>query len=199
MFERFNERARRVLFFARYECSQVGSPSIETEHVLLGLIREPTGLLATILSTPPASLDGVRTELQRRIATTTEKIPPSVEIPFSAQAKRALIYTTEEADRARHSFIGPEHMLLGLLREQGAVAAEVLEQQGLRLDGVRHQVMTTLKDRPTTAADPEALDRIATSIRQLVDELATTTAGIDRKMVLVEQIQELLDSLRGPL
>ena len=133
MFERFTERARRVLFFARYEASQLGSASIDTEHLLLGLIREGKGLSARLFADAGIVLDDLRGEVLRRVPT-GPPTPTSLEIPFSAAAKHVLQHAAEEADRLSHDYIGTEHLLLGLLREQGSVAADVLTSRGLRLD-----------------------------------------------------------------
>src|SRR5215510_13662813 len=99
MFERYTERARRVLFFARYESSQAGSISIEPEHLLLGLLREHRGVAWAFLQSLPV---GLHVQIAERI-TGGEKIPTSVEIPFSAACKRALQTASEEADRLKHA------------------------------------------------------------------------------------------------
>ena len=116
MFERFTERARRVLFFARFEASQLGSSVIDTEHLLLGLIHEPKGLIARLFADAGIALDDIRDEVTRRAGVST-KVANSVEIPFSAAAKRVLQHTEQEAGGLRHGYIGTEHLLLGLLHE----------------------------------------------------------------------------------
>src|SRR5678810_1458327 len=116
MFERYTERARRVLFFARYEASQLGSISIETEHLLLGLIREGKGLTSRIFARSHLSLENIRKDIEGRTVF-REKVSTSVEIPFSADTKRVLQFAAEEADRLLHTYIGTEHLLLGILRE----------------------------------------------------------------------------------
>jgi ATP-dependent Clp protease ATP-binding subunit ClpA len=153
--ERFTEQARRVLFFARYEASQLGSIDIDTEHVLLGLIREGKGLTNRLFAEAGIALDDIRDEVLRRVGVRT-KISTSVEIPFSTAAKRVLQHTAEEADRLLHDCIGTQHLLLGLLREQGCVAADVLTSRGLRLDSVRGQIVQFLSDgeRPERPGPP---------------------------------------------
>jgi ATP-dependent Clp protease ATP-binding subunit ClpC len=136
MFERLTAQARRVLFFARYEASELGSIVIDTEHLLLGLIRECKGPTNRLFADAGIALDDIRDEVLRRVGVRT-KISTSVEIPFGAAAKRVLEHTAEEAARLLHDYIGTEHLLLGLLHEQGCVAADVLTSRGLRLDGVR--------------------------------------------------------------
>src|SRR6516164_7148372 len=106
MFERYTEKARRVIFFARYEASQFGSPYIETEHLLLGVLREDKALTHRFLSDTPAE------SLRRQIEAATTKgehIATSVDLPLSNEGKRALAYAAEEAERLSHRHIGTEH------------------------------------------------------------------------------------------
>jgi ATP-dependent Clp protease ATP-binding subunit ClpC len=148
MFERYTERARRVLFFARYEASQLGSVSIETEHLLLGLIREGKGLTSRIFARSHLSLETIRKEIEGRTVF-REKVSTSVEIPFSAETKRVLQYAAEEADRLLHNYIGTEHLLLGILREERSVAATILMEKGMRLSAVREDIVQLLNEKTT--------------------------------------------------
>src|SRR6185295_1469533 len=135
MFERYTERARRVIFFARYEASQFGIPAIEVEHLLLGLIREEKTLISTLLG-KQVSLDFIREEI---VAHTLpgKKISTSVELPLTPALKRVLAYALEESEKLKHKHIGNEHMVLGLLREEGSLAANLLVKVGLSLESVR--------------------------------------------------------------
>ena len=148
MFERYTERARRVLFFARYEASQLGSISIETEHLLLGLIREGKGLTSRIFARSHLSLENIRKEIEGRTVF-REKVSTSVEIPFSTETKRVLQHAAEEADRLLHNYIGTEHLLLGILREDRSVAASILSEKGMRLSGVREDIVQLLNEKTT--------------------------------------------------
>ncbi|HEY9282033.1 MAG TPA: ATP-dependent Clp protease ATP-binding subunit [Pyrinomonadaceae bacterium] len=139
MFERYTEKARRVIFFARYEASQFGAPAIEPEHLLLGLMREDKTLTARFLARAQASLEAIRKEIETR-APLREKISTSVELPLAPETKRVLAYAHEESDRLQHRHIGTEHLLLGLLREERSMAAEILYERGLRLVAVREEV-----------------------------------------------------------
>jgi uncharacterized protein (TIGR03435 family) len=145
MFERFTERARRVLFFARYEASQFGSSSIDTEHLLLGLIREGKGLTPRLFADAGIALDDIREDVVRRLPA-RRPTSPSEEIPFSPAAMRVLQHTAEQADRLSHDYIGTEHLLLGLLRVEGSVAAEVLTSRGLAFDRARKQIAESRHD-----------------------------------------------------
>ena len=154
MFERVSERARRVLFFARYEASQLGSMRIDTEHLLLGLIREPKGLTSRLFAAAGIALDDIRDEVLRRVPARS-KTSTSAEILFSAAVERVLQHAAQEADRLLHDYVGTEHLLLGLLTEHG-VAADVLTSRGLRLDRVREQIVEILSDgeRPERPGPP---------------------------------------------
>jgi internalin A len=151
MFERYTEKARRTIFFARYEASQFGAPAIEPEHLLLGLMREDKTLTARVLARAQASLEAIRKEIEGR-APLREKIHTSVELPLAPETKRVLAYAHEESDRLQHRHIGTEHLLLGLLREERSMAAEILYARGLRLAAVREEVAGTSPYSPLTAA-----------------------------------------------
>lgn len=155
MFERLSERARRVLFLAREEASQLGSIDIDTEHVLLGLIREPKGLTGRLFAATGMAPDDIRDEVLRRVLARSKR-STSEEITFSAAATRVLQHAAQEADRLLHDHVGTEHLLLGLLCEHGSVAADVLTSHGLRLDRVRQQVVEILSDgeRPERPGPP---------------------------------------------
>ena len=140
MFERYTERARRALFFARFEATRLGSISMEPGHLLLGLIREPKGGMGLVFTRSGLSLELIRKEIESRTIF-HEKIATSVEIPFSAEFKQVLQYATAEADRLQHDHIGTGHLLLGILREEKSVAASILMEKGLDLGTVREKVV----------------------------------------------------------
>ena len=135
MFERYNEDARRSLFYARYEASLLGSITIEPEHLLLGLLRHGPNSASPFL----APLPDIRSALVHG-AQTKAKIPTSVEIPFSKTAKQALQVAAQESDRLQHAHIGPEHLLRALLADPTTAAGDLLTRNGLQLDAVRQQV-----------------------------------------------------------
>ena len=141
MFERYTEKARRVIFFARYEASQFGSPYIETEHLLLGLLREDKALTNRFLRSH-ASIESIRKQIEGHI-TIREKLSTSVDLPLSTECKRVLDYAAEEAGRLSHKHVGTEHLLLVLLREEQCFAAEILHERGLHLSTVREELALT--------------------------------------------------------
>src|SRR5437762_10609449 len=139
MFERYTEKARRVIFFARYEASQFGAHAIEPEHLLLGLMREDKTLTGRFFPRAQISIESIRREIEGRTLL-RERIPTSVELPLAPETKRVLAYSHEESDRLQHRHIGTEHLLLGLLREERSMAAEILYERGLRLNAVRDEI-----------------------------------------------------------
>jgi hypothetical protein len=140
MFERFTEKARRVVFFARYEASQYGSPYIGTEHLLLGLCREDHSIRAYLKDKEMDS--AVRTEVERQIVR-GKPFGTSVEVPLSADGQNALRFAAEEADRLGQRQIGTEHMLLGLLRLKDSLGARIARERGLHIDEFRERLAKT--------------------------------------------------------
>ena len=148
MFERYTEPARRALFFARYEATQLGSDVIAPEHLLLGVVRESSDTAGRILSEAGLTLETLRDEITRG-QSATRSVPASVEIAFNSAAKRVLTSAAEEADRLLHADIGPEHLLLGILGEEQSAAARVLTGHGLSLPAVRDRIVQLRSDHPS--------------------------------------------------
>ena len=138
MFERYTEPARRVIFFARYEASQFGSAYIETEHLLLGILRED-GALANRLLPSKDAVEAIRKRIDES-ATIRQGASTSVDLPLSHESKRVLAYSAEESERMKHRHIGTGHLLLGLLREETCFAAEILRERGLNVLKVRQEI-----------------------------------------------------------
>jgi ATP-dependent Clp protease ATP-binding subunit ClpC len=138
MFERYTEKARRVIFFARYEAALVGSPTIETEHLLLGLLREEKALSHQLIRSTEA-IERIRKEIDAATEA-REKTATSVDLPLSNECKRVLAHAMEEADRLGHKHIGTAHMLLGLLREEECFAAKLLRDRRVTAEKVREQM-----------------------------------------------------------
>ena len=138
MFERYTEKARRVIFFARYEVSQYGSSYIETEHLLLGLIREDKALVRMFLGQGNVEAE-IRAEIEGNI-TRQERISTSVEVPLGDECREVLKLAGEEAERLAHHHIGTEHILLGILRVERSLAARLLLARGLKLAAMREQL-----------------------------------------------------------
>jgi len=154
MFERYTEKARRVIFFARYEASQFGSANIETEHLLLGLLREDKALTNRFLRSH-ASVETIRKQVEGRTPI-REKVSTSVDLPLSQECKRVLTSAAEEAERLTHKYIGTEHLLLGLLREDKCLAAEILHERGLRLSALREELSRSQNEKAASPRPKEA-------------------------------------------
>jgi len=137
MFERFNEKARRVVFFARYEASHYGSSYIDTEHLLLGLWREDLAIRGYLKDTKVES--AVRAEVERSIER-GKPIPTSVEIPLSADGNKVLLLAAEEAERLGQRHVGTEHILLGLLRVKDSLGARIARERGVLIDEFRERL-----------------------------------------------------------
>jgi ATP-dependent Clp protease ATP-binding subunit ClpC len=165
MFERYTEKARRVIFFARYEASQFGSPYIETEHLLLGLLREDKALTNRFLRSH-ASVDSIRKQIEGH-TTMREKGSTSVDLPLSNECKRVLAYAAEEAERLSHKHIGTEHLLLGLLREDKCFAAEILHERGLRLSAIREELARSTQEK----AQPQQRNRESSLLAEFSRDL----------------------------
>jgi ATP-dependent Clp protease ATP-binding subunit ClpC len=142
MFERFTDRARRVVVLAQEEARMLRHDYIGTEHILLGLVREGGGVAAQALESIHISLEDVRQQVEEIIG--LGQGVPTGPIPFTPRAKKVLEYSLREALQLGHTYIGTEHILLGLVRESEGVAAQVLVRYGANLDQVRHTVIELL-------------------------------------------------------
>ena len=142
MFERFTDRARRVVVLAQEEARMLNHNYIGTEHILLGLIHEGEGVAAKALESLGISLEGVRSQVEEIIGQGQQA--PSGHIPFTPRAKKVLELSLREALQLGHNYIGTEHILLGLIREGEGVAAQVLVKLGADLNRVRQQVIQLL-------------------------------------------------------
>ena len=141
MFERYTERSRRVIFFARYEALQYGSQTIAPEHILLGLMREDKTLSARFFPFLHAlTVDSIRRDIEERIVS-RERIPATSELHLSPATKQILFYANEESRQLKNRHIGPEHLLLGIVREEKSIAAEILFGYGLRLQDIRDEML----------------------------------------------------------
>src|SRR5882757_8840087 len=189
MFERYTEKARRVIFFARYEASQFGSPYIETEHLLLGLLREDKQLANRFLRSH-AAVDSIRKQIEGH-TTAREKVSTSVDLPLSHECKRVLAYGAEEAERLNHKHIGTEHLLLGLLREEKCFAADILHERGLRLTQVRDEIQRSSSEKVSSNRPKESslLSEFSRDLTQAaMDGLLDPLVGRDGELDRVIQI-----------
>ncbi len=143
MFERFTDRARKVMALANQEAQRFNHEYIGTEHILLGLVKEGSGVGANVLKNLHVDLRRVRMEVERLVKAGPEMVTMG-KLPQTPRAKRVIEYAIEEARNLNHNYVGTEHLLLGLLREQDGVAAQVLMNLGLKLEEVREEVLNLL-------------------------------------------------------
>jgi ATP-dependent Clp protease ATP-binding subunit ClpC len=143
MYERFTDRARKVMQLANQEAQRFNHEYIGTEHVLLGLVKEGSGVAANVLKNLDVDLRKIRLEVEKLVQSGPEMVTMG-KLPQTPRAKKVIEYSMEEARNLNHNYVGTEHILLGLLREQEGVAAQVLMNLGLKLDEVREEVLNLL-------------------------------------------------------
>jgi len=151
MFERFTEPARRTIFFARYEASLLGARYIETEHLLLGLLREDQDLRRHL---PSGKSDEIRKRIEENVPQPIERVSTSVDMPLSQDCRRVLIYAGEESDALRQRAIDCRHLTLGLLRLENTLAAALLRECGIGSETLRTAPSAPLSAAPPAAAKP---------------------------------------------
>ena len=139
MFERYTEKARRVIFFAKYEASQLGSEAIEAEHLLLGLLRDDKELTQRLFTDPRQAVESIRKNIEARMSI-RDKVSVSVDLPLSQGAKQVLSYAADESDRRSDRHIGTEHLLLALIRQEKSLAAQLLREFGVTAELVGAQI-----------------------------------------------------------
>ncbi|HXC95701.1 MAG TPA: Clp protease N-terminal domain-containing protein [Edaphobacter sp.] len=161
MFERYTEKARRTIFFARYEASAFGQPYIEAEHLLLGLLREDRALTNRFFR-GHATVESIRKQIEGN-TTVREKISTSVDLPLSNESKRVLAYAAEEAERLASREIGTEHLLLGLLREEKCFATVILRERGLELSAIREELSRMTQEDNRLHTEAGVLRKLAPS------------------------------------
>ena len=187
MFERFTERARRVVVLAQDEARMLNHDWIGTEHLLLGLIEEGGGVAARALESLGISLDAVRRQVEEIIGR-GEQAPPE-HMPFTPRAKKVLELALREARALGHDYIGTEHILLGLIREGDGVAAQVLVRLGADLNRAREQVIQLLQEGQ---GDDDVLARVGLLARRL----AAIERWVGMRPVLDDLDQEIAQARR---
>ena len=154
MFEKFNEKARRALFFARYEASKLGSRVIESEHVLLGILREGEESVTELFRRFHVKPEEIRREIEgERVF--VERISSTAELPLSEESKKILAYAAHEAESMLHPAVGSEHLLVGILRVEGCLAMRLLSQQGFDVYTLREEVLSIAKEREASQQKKE--------------------------------------------
>ena len=153
MYERFTDRARKVMQLANQEAQRFNHEYVGTEHILLGLIKEGGGVAANVLKNLDVDLRKIRVEVERLVQSGPDMVTMG-RLPQTPRAKKVIEYSMEEARNLNHNYVGTEHILLGLLREQEGVAAQVLMNLGLKLDEVREEALNLLGRGQESGGDP---------------------------------------------
>ena len=158
MYERFTDRARKVMQLANQEAQRFNHEYIGTEHILLGLVKEGSGVAANVLKNLEVDLRKIRLEVEKIV-----QLRPDMDnidmLPRTPRAKFVINYAMEEARNLNHNYVGTEHLLLGLLREQEGVAAQVLMNLGLKLEDVQEEVLNLLGHPASTRETPKRRQR----------------------------------------
>lgn len=190
MFEKYNEKARRALFFARYEASKLGSRVIESEHVLLGILREGEETVLELLARFNVKPEELRREIEgERVF--VERVSSTAELPLSEETKKVLAYAAHEAESMLHKSVGSEHLVIGLLRVENCLAQRILLHAGLDLTMVREEVVSMARDREASQQKKElpflteyGRDLTALATQQAFDPLI----GRDREVERIIQV-----------
>jgi ATP-dependent Clp protease ATP-binding subunit ClpA len=181
MFERFTDRARRVVVLAQQEARMLDHNYIGTEHILLGLIHEGQGVAARALESLGISLQAVRQQVEEIIGRGQQ--PPSGHIPFTPRAKKVLELSLRESKQLGQDYIGTEHILLGLIHEGHGVAAQVLVKLGADLNRVRQQVIQLLHEHQ--AEEPVSAASAARELRP--PEVQARLEAVEQRLTAIEQ------------
>ena len=192
MFERYTEPARRVIFFARYEASQFGSVSIESEHFLLGLLREDEKRLQIFLPND-TSIEAIRKQIEDQVPI-HESTSTSIDLPLSDECKRILSHAAEESEGLGVRFVDTSHLLLGILREENCLAAKLLTELGLELTTVREVMRRT--PAPESAA---TIGRTLVILGSSPAEMRLPEAGVVPNADTAKRIAKAVWSSRSSL
>src|SRR6202158_3037440 len=156
MYERFTDRARKVMQLANQEAQRFNHEYIGTEHILLGLGKEGSGVAANVLKNLDIDLRKIRLEVEKIVQAGPDMVTMG-KLPQTPKAKKVIEYSIEEARGLNHNYVGTEHLLLGLIREEEGAAAQVLMSLGLKLEDVRAEVLSLLGHDVSSEDRPQAL------------------------------------------
>src|SRR5688500_1161005 len=155
MFDRFTDRAKKVMNLARQEAQRFNHEYLGTEHILLGLVQEGSGVAANVLKNMAIDLNKIRAEVEKIVKNGPTMVTMG-QLPFTPRAKKVLELSLEEASNLGHTYIGTEHLLLGLIRESEGIAAQVLRNLKVKVEDVREEVLELLGAEPSEGGGASA-------------------------------------------
>lgn len=191
MFDRFTDRARKLMGLARQEAQRFNHDYIGTEHMLLGLVREGSGVGSDILKNLDVDLKKVRQEVEKLVTHGTIMVI-AAQLPFTPDGKKVLEFALNEASMFGHNYIGTEHLLLGLIRARKGIAAKVLRNLKVRLEGVREEALELLGAEVETPSDSSGGGSV---VDEVVDEVIQEVEMIERILDLEERVRRLEERL----
>src|SRR5579862_3076426 len=178
MWQRFTERARKVVFYAQEEAQKFGEGYVSTEHLLLGLVRESDSVAARVLEKLGVSLNRIRAEVEKQLPRGDAR--PSQDMTLTPRAKRVIDLAYDEARNLNNNYIGTEHLLLGLIREGDGLAGRVLAKLGVELEKARREVMA-LQDNETQPGKPPGRPGAGPRTTQTLDEFGRDLTELARE------------------
>jgi len=170
-FDKYTEGARKTIYYAKKEAERCGHPSLRTEHLLLGLLKDPDNTGCAVLRECGIDPRAIKAKLSLRMSVGTAAAHTE-DIPFSVSARRVLKYSVQEAQSMNHRYVGTEHLLLGLIRERSGLASDVLHEMGVNLLTVKRRILetTTIEHKPQERSATPALDEIGRDLTRLASE-----------------------------
>jgi Clp amino terminal domain, pathogenicity island component/UvrB/uvrC motif len=191
MYERFTDRARKIMQLANLEAQRFNHGYIGTEHILLGLIKEGSGVAANVLKNLNTDLRKIRLEVEKIVLPAPDEAR-SGKLPLTPRVKKVIEYAIEEARNLGHNYVGSEHLLLGLVREEEGVAAQVLLNLGLKLSTVRQEVLSLLGHNLQEKDEPVPLTGDESSVQDLVmpGPLGAALAELDSQLRALTRAKE---------
>jgi len=202
VYDRLTDRAREVLKFANQEANRFNHEYIGTEHLLLGLVKQGNGVAAEVLKRLDVDRPTIRAEVEKLIQSGPDMVTMG-RLPMTPRAKHVLNYAIAESKELKHDYVGTEHILLGLIREDEGVAAQILMNLGLRLSQIREEVIRVLKAESESAGEkriPTGKDDppTETELRELGELFRKSPRDVQRSIMASRAARQLFEEARGP-
>src|SRR6266550_2860409 len=194
MWQRFTERARRVVFFAQEEAGRLGENYVSTEHLLLGLVRENDSVAARILDRLGVSLGRIRSEIERQVTRGDGRLGQDMQL--TPRAKRVIDLAYDEARQLNNNYIGTEHILLGMIREGDGLAGRVLAKLGVELERTRIDVMT-MQDMDASVVGQTPPDQTSAKLREIFGDQPVSPEVVEHLRGIPQPSESMITSLKA--